>query len=68
MDSILGLERSPGEGSGNPLYSCLEIPWTKEPVGLQTMRLQKSRHDLGAKRQQQWRGKQNQFAFITGYQ
>ena len=24
-DSILGLERSPGEGNGNPLqYSCLE--------------------------------------------
>ena len=27
MDSIPGLERSPGEGSGNPLqYSCLENP------------------------------------------
>ena len=30
--SILGLGRSPGEGSGNPLqYSCLRIPWTEEP-------------------------------------
>ena len=27
MDSIPGLERSPGEGNGNPLqYSCLENP------------------------------------------
>ena len=27
-----------GEGNGNPLqYSCLEIPWTEEPGGLQSM-------------------------------
>ena len=27
LGSILGLERSPGEGNGNPLqYSCLENP------------------------------------------
>ena len=27
LDSIPGLERSPGEGNGNPLqYSCLENP------------------------------------------
>ena len=27
MDSIPGLERSPGRGNGNPFqYSCLEIP------------------------------------------
>ena len=33
-----GSGRSPGEGNGNPLqYSCLEIPWTEEPGGLQTM-------------------------------
>ena len=26
------------KGSGNPLqYSCLEIPWTEEPGGLQSM-------------------------------
>ena len=32
-----------GEGNGNPLqYSCLEIPWTEEPGGLQSMELQKS--------------------------
>ena len=49
--SILGLERFPGEGNGNPLqYSCLEkvmathssipawrSPWTEEPGGLQFM-------------------------------
>ena len=28
--------RSPREGNGNPLqYSCLRIPWTEEPGGLQ---------------------------------
>ena len=28
---IPGLERSPGEGNGNPFqYSCWEIPWTEE--------------------------------------
>ena len=31
---IPGLERSPGEGNGNPLqYSCLENPLTEEPHG-----------------------------------
>ena len=40
MDKNTGLVlrsgRSPGEGNGNPLqYSCLEILWTEEPVGLQ---------------------------------
>ena len=35
---IPGLGRSPGEGNGNPLqYSCLEIPWTEEPGGLQSV-------------------------------
>ena len=30
------LGKSPGEGNGHLLqYSCLEIPWTEEPVGLQ---------------------------------
>ena len=32
-----------GEGSGNPLqYSCLEIPWTEKPGGLQCMGSRKS--------------------------
>ena len=44
--SIPGSGRSPREGDGNPLqYSCLEIPWTKEPGGLQSMGLQRVRHD-----------------------
>ena len=31
----------PEEGNDNPIqYSCLEIPWTEEPGGLQSMRLQ----------------------------
>ena len=40
---IPGLENSPGEGNGNPLlYSCLRIPWTEEPGGLQSIRAPKS--------------------------
>ena len=35
MGSIPGSGRSSGGGNGNPLhYSCLEIPWTKEPCKL----------------------------------
>ena len=38
---IPGLGRSPGEGNGNSLqYSYLEISWTEEPAGLQSMELQ----------------------------
>ena len=37
-DSIPGSGRSSGEGNGNPLqYSCLEIPWTEEVGGLQSI-------------------------------
>ena len=43
---IPGLGRSPGEENGNPRqYSCLEIPWTEEPGGLQSMGSQRVRHD-----------------------
>jgi len=36
MGSIPGVGISPEEGQGNPLqYSCLKIPWTLEPGGLQ---------------------------------
>ena len=46
LGSILGLERSPGGGHGNPLQcSCLENPWTEEPGGLQFMGSQRVRHD-----------------------
>jgi len=35
---IPGSERPPGEGHGSPLqYSCLRIPWTEEPGGLQSV-------------------------------
>ena len=36
--------RFPGRRQGNPLqYSCLENPWTEEPDGLQSIRLQRVR-------------------------
>ena len=39
--SIPGLRRSSGEGNGDSLqYSCLRIPWTEEPGGLQFMESQ----------------------------
>ena len=42
VGSIPRLERSTGEGNGNPLqYSCLEHPWTEEPGRLQSMGLQR---------------------------
>ena len=42
VGSIPGLERSPGEGNGNPLqYSCLEIPQTEDPGELQSIGLQR---------------------------
>ena len=38
LGSIQRSGRSPGEGNSNPLqYSCLGIPWTEEPGGLQSM-------------------------------
>ena len=47
LGSIPGLRRSSGKGNGNPLqFPCLEkIPWTEEPSRLQSMRLQRVRHD-----------------------
>ena len=49
MGLIPGWGRSPGEGNGNPLqYSCLEIPWTEEPSGLQSTGSQRVRHDWAA--------------------
>ena len=46
LGSIPGSGRSPGEGNGYPLqYSCLGIPWTEEPGGLQSKGLQRVRHD-----------------------
>ena len=44
---ILELGRSPGEGNGNPFqYPCLKkIPWSEEPVGLQSEVSQRVRHN-----------------------
>ena len=40
---IPGSGRSSGGGHGNPLQcSCLRIPWTEEPGGLQSMGSQES--------------------------
>ena len=46
LSSIPGLGRSPGEEKGYPLqYSCLRIPWTEEPGGLESMGSQRVGHD-----------------------
>ena len=38
MGSVLGLEKSPGEGNSYPCqYYYLGNPWTEEPRGLQAM-------------------------------
>ena len=38
--------RSPGEGNGNPLqYLAWKIPWTEKPGRLQSMGLQRVRHN-----------------------
>ena len=43
----LGKEEPPGEGNGYPRqYSCLGIPRTEEPGGLQSMGLQKNQTQL----------------------
>ena len=44
--SIPGSGRSPAEGNGNTVqYSCLRIPWTEEPGGLQPVWLQRVGHN-----------------------
>ena len=43
---IPGSGKSPGGGHGNPLqYSCLEIPWTEKPGGLESMGLKRVGHE-----------------------
>ena len=47
VGSIPGSGRSPGGGLDNSLqYSCWRIPWTEEPVGLQSIGSQKSQTQL----------------------
>ena len=49
----LGQEDPLGGGNGNPLqYSCLEIPYTEEPGGLQSMGSQRVIHILVTTQQQ----------------
>ena len=51
---IPGSGRFPGEGNGNLLqYSCHRNPRTEEPGGLPSIGLQRVRHDLANKQQQQ---------------
>ena len=52
MGLIPGSERSLGEGNGNPLqYSCLGNPLDRGAWWLQSMGLQRVRHDLTTKQQ-----------------
>ena len=47
---VPGLGGSPGEGNGNPLqYSCLAIPWRKEPGRLQSMGCKRVGDNLATK-------------------
>ena len=46
VNLVSGLGRVLGEEHGNPFqYSCPEIPWTEEPGGLQSIGLQRVRHN-----------------------
>ena len=41
--------KTPWGGNSNPLqYSCLRIPWTEKPRGLQSVGLPRVRHDLAS--------------------
>ena len=42
---IPGLGRSSGEGNGNSNILAWKIPWTEELGGLQSVGLQRVRHD-----------------------
>ena len=45
VGSIPGLGKSPGEENGHASSFAWRIPCTEEPGGLQSMRLQRVRHD-----------------------
>ena len=54
-DLILEQGRCPGKGNSNPLrYSAWKIPWIEEPSGLQSIGLQRVRHDLAIEQQQRY--------------
>ena len=51
--SIPGLGRSPGGGDGSPTsIHAWRIPWTEEPGGLQSIGLQRARHNWATERAQ----------------
>ena len=52
VDSIPGSGRSLGEGNHSSIL-VWEIPWTEEPVGLQSMGSQRIKHELATRQQQQ---------------
>ena len=55
VEALPGLGRSPGGGNGDPLqYSCLEIPCTEEPGGLQPVGSQRVGHNLATQPEQQY--------------
>ena len=45
MGSIPGSGRSLGEGNGNSSALAWKIPWTEKPGGLQSIGLQRVRHN-----------------------
>ena len=45
LGSIPGLGRSTGGGHGNSMATHREPPWTEKPGGLQSMGLQRVRHN-----------------------
>ena len=54
--SVPGLERSPGEGNGNPLRSsCLENSTERSLAGYSPWGRKRVGHDLGTKQQQKER-------------
>ena len=54
VGSIPGWGRSLGRGNGTPLqYSCLGIPWTEKPDGLQSVGSQRAGHNLVIKQQKE---------------
>ena len=55
--SVPGSGISPGEGNGNPLQYFWEIP-TEEPVELQSMGLQRVRHNRATEHMINHKGKE----------
>ena len=64
---IPGSGRSPGGGNGGSVqYSCLENPMDIEAQWLQSMELQRVRHDLATRQQQSLRKELGNRNYING--